>query len=168
MGYMGSGKSTIGKELSKILGYEFVDLDTFIETEEALSVSEIFQNKGEIYFRRKEMYYLAKLLDTKGKMVLALGGGTPCYGINMDLISSQKNVQSIYLKASLNELYKRLLPEKNRRPLISHLENKDDFIEFLGKHLFERSVFYSKSQITIATDDKSIDQIVQDIVLNLI
>lgn len=168
MGYMGSGKSTIGKELSKILGYKFVDLDTFIETQEALSIPEIFKNKGEIYFRRKEMQYLKQLLDTEEKMVLALGGGTPCYGINMDLISSQKNVQSIYLKASLNELYKRLLPEKSKRPLISHLKGEDDFMEFLGKHLFERAAYYSKAENTISTDNKSIDGIVQEIVLNLI
>lgn len=168
MGYMGSGKSTIGSELSKILDYKFVDLDTFIETRETQSVSEIFKNKGEIYFRRKETDYLKELLDTNDKMILALGGGTPCYGINMDLISSKKSVLSIYLKASLNELYKRLLPKKAERPLISHLEDENDFMEFLGKHLFERSSFYSKAQTTIITDNKSINETVQEVVLSLI
>lgn len=168
MGYMGSGKSSIGKELSKILNYKFIDLDTYIEGEEEMSVSKIFDSKGEIYFRKKEMFYLKQLLETKDNFVLALGGGTPCYGNNMDLISSKENVKSFYLKASLIELSKRLKSEKQNRPLISHLKNEDDFMGFLGKHLFERSGFYSKANITIKTDGKTINQTVQDIVLKLI
>ncbi|MBT8244473.1 MAG: AAA family ATPase [Winogradskyella sp.] len=168
VGYMGSGKSTIGKDLSKIIDYEFIDLDTYIEENEEMSVSKLFKDKGEIYFRKKEMLYLKQILEAKENIVLALGGGTPCYGNNMDLISTHKNVKSFYLKASLKELAKRLNPEKENRPLISHLINEDDFIEFLGKHLFERSVFYSKASITVNTDCKSINETVQDIVVNLV
>lgn len=168
MGYMGSGKSTVGVDLADILSFEFVDLDEFISDKEQLEITDIFKTKGEIYFRRKESLYLSQLLGVKSNIVLSLGGGTPCYGNNLELVLNSAKVKSFYLKASIRELSKRLMPEKKSRPLISHLNDEEEFFEFLGKHLFERSQYYSKSDFTINTDGKSIKNIVEDIVLKLV
>lgn len=78
LGYMGSGKSTVGIKLAKKLSLPLIDLDHFIEEKEQMSIGELFQNKGEIYFRKQEMSYLEFLLSSSEAMILSLGGGTPC------------------------------------------------------------------------------------------
>lgn len=167
MGYMGSGKSTIGLQLAKILDYIFVDLDAHIEAKENKSIPEIFTTKGEVYFRKKETSYLKELLDTNGSYVIALGGGTPCYGTNLQLILDADDVKSVYLKLSIPSLVNRLELEKSKRPLISHLKTLDALTEFIGKHLFERSPYYSQANQIIIADEKSVDDIVESIVLKL-
>ena len=109
MGYMASGKSTIGNFLAKKLDFEFLDLDDYIEIQEGLTVKQIFSDKGEIYFRKLETRYLTKLLETEENIVLALGGGTPCYGNNLESILKNGNTISVYLKASINSIIKRVL-----------------------------------------------------------
>jgi shikimate kinase len=137
---MGSGKSTIGKILAEQNRLQFIDLDTFIEEAEGQKVSKIFQTKGELYFRKKEFQYLVEVLAFKKGFVLATGGGTPCYGKNLQsILEASSNV--IYLKVSLNGLIERLSAEKEHRPLIRDISN-DNLTEFIGKHLFERSFFY--------------------------
>lgn len=164
LGYMGSGKSTIGKQLSKIISSDYLDLDDYISDKENNSVDEIFKNKGEIYFRKKETEYLKLLLESKKDFVLSLGGGTPCYGNNMDLIA--KSATSFYLKASINELYDRLKTRKSERPLIKNIAN-DDLKEFIAKHLFERSSFYEKANHSLLVDGKSIDEIVDEVMTKI-
>ena len=152
LGYMGSGKTTIGMKLAEFLDFDFLDLDHYIEEAEGVSIAEIFQSKGEIYFRKKEHDYLKKILSNKKDFVLSTGGGTPCYGVNMDVIlNGTKNV--FYLKNSIKQLLNRLLSEKEHRPLIKNIED-NDLPEFIGKHLFERSFFYERAHHTILCDDK--------------
>ena len=167
IGYMGSGKSSVGKELATILNYSFLDLDNYIEDQENASISEIFKNKGELYFRKVESKYLQELLDRSNNLVLALGGGTPCYGNNIEKLQNQKNVNTVFLQISIPHLVDRLLKEKDKRPLISHIETKADLQEFVGKHLFERMPFYSKAQNTVTTDNLTIKQVVKAILLKL-
>jgi shikimate kinase len=167
MGYMGSGKSTIGLQLANILGFTFVDLDAYIEAKESSSIPELFKSKGEIYFRKKESSYLKELLNTNESSVIALGGGTPCYGINLQLILETDNAKSVYLKLSIPSLVKRLELEKSKRPLISHLKTQEELTEFIGKHLFERSPYYSQANEIIIADEKSVDDIVEAIILKL-
>ncbi|TGV02963.1 shikimate kinase [Flavivirga rizhaonensis] len=167
IGYMASGKSTLGRILGKKLNYDFIDLDDYIEEKEQLSVSDIFKSKGEIYFRKKETFYLKELLDNKTNLILSLGGGTPCYSNNMDLLTNNPNVKSIYLKASIPTLVTRLKNEKSKRPLIAHIETDELLAEFIGKHLFERSQFYNLSEITITTDNKKEEDIIEELVLKL-
>lgn len=164
---MGSGKSAVGKKLAEILGYGYIDLDDYIQQKEGKTISEIFKSKGEIYFRKIESKCLSEVIVANNNSVISLGGGTPCYGHNMDLIKKTKNVSSVYLKASIPSLSERLFKEKHNRPLISHIENKELLNEFIGKHLFERSSYYSQSDITINTDHKSVDEVVESIVLKL-
>ncbi len=164
---MGSGKSVVGKKLSDVLSYEFIDLDDYIKQKESKPISEIFKSKGEIYFRKIESKYLSEIIVANNKAVISLGGGTPCYGHNMDLINKAKNASSVYLKASITSLSKRLFPEKDGRPLISHINDEKELTEFIGKHLFERSPYYSRSDITINTDYQSVDEVIESIILKL-
>ena len=157
LGYMASGKSTIGIEISKKLYMNFIDLDAYISEREKRSISEIFNVKGEIYFRRIESFYLSEILNSKEDFVLSLGGGTPCYGNNMELIQ-KSDAKSVYIKASIKTLVARLLKEKSNRPLVADLENHQ-ITEFVAKHLFERRFFYEQASITINTDDKTIEAI---------
>ncbi|MFV0566279.1 MAG: shikimate kinase [Flavobacteriaceae bacterium] len=163
IGYMGSGKSTIGRALAKKLGYDFLDLDDYIELKENKTIPEIFKSKGEIYFRKAETFYLTELLSSKQNLVLSLGGGTPCYGNNMGVVLNAKHAQSVYLKASIPTLVGRLKQEKQTRPLIAHLKTDEQLTEFIGKHLFERSPFYAQAHKTIITDGKAQTELVNEI-----
>ena len=154
---MASGKSTIGKEVSKKLYMNFIDLDTFIEKRENQSISAIFKVKGEIYFRSIERRYLKELLNSDADFVLSLGGGTPCYGDNMALIVASE-ATSVYIKAGIPALVSRLTAEKSNRPLIANLAD-DKIQEFVAKHLFERRFFYEQADIILPTDAQSISEI---------
>jgi len=157
---MASGKSTISKILAKKLQISTIDLDDYIVEKEGLSINAIFKTKGEIYFRNQENKYLIELLDSNKSFVLALGGGTPCYANNIDLIKKGANV--FYLKANLNTLFERLSVEKANRPIISSL-NDEKLKEFIAKHLFERAPFYEQAAHTINIDNKPVTDIVEQI-----
>ncbi len=163
MGYMGSGKSTIAQKLSKLTSKKMVDLDSFIEEKEGQTISQLFKSKGEIYFRKIERMYLKKLLDDTSITILSLGGGTPCYGDHLKLIKNTENLVSVYLSASLKELTERLFSETHIRPLISHLETKEKLEDFIRKHLFERAFYYNQADLVVQTDQKTIEEVVEEI-----
>ena len=167
IGYMGSGKSTVGTKLAHSLNVDYVDLDNYIEKNEGMSISALFSSKGEIYFRKKEGLYLKSLLSFKDT-IISLGGGTPCYGDNMKMIRTANDSCSVYLKASIGDLVNRLSGEREIRPLISHLYDTDELTEFIGKHLFERSFYYSQADITVSVDGKSVDEIVEELLMQLL
>lgn len=156
LGYMASGKSSVGRLLAEKLAVDFIDLDVLIEQKEQLTINEIFTKKGEVYFRKREHFYLKEVLNIEKNFVIAVGGGTPCYGNNMDVINNSSF--SIYLKASIETIYNRIIKEKLNRPLIAHIKD-DDLIEFIGKHLFERIPFYVQANSEISTDQKSLEEI---------
>ena len=160
VGYMGTGKSAIGNELSKLLNIDFIDLDGYIATQEASEIAAIFEEKGEFYFRKKEKEALEQLLNNNHNFILATGGGTPCYYNNMKLIS--KKSTSFFINTPLNILVERLSKDKSKRPLISHLNN-DDLTEFIAKHLFERNQFYQEANYTIV-NNKTINDVVKKII----
>lgn len=166
LGYMASGKSTIGSVLAEKMQLPFIDLDAFLEEKEEMSVSHVFKSKGEIYFRKQEHLYLKELLNTEDSFVLSLGGGTPCYAGNMDVLQSFKSVVSIYLKTSIDTIVSRLLKEKSQRPLVANL-NEEELTEFIAKHLFERSYYYNQSTYKLIVDNKSIEETVKDLLLIL-
>ncbi len=168
IGYMASGKSTIGIKLAQELGFAFLDLDQYIEQQENASIPHIFKNKGEIYFRKKEHYYLKELLNKPSNLVLSLGGGTPCYYNNMQLILEHKNINSFYLKASIPALVQRIKSETQQRPLVAHLKTDEQLTEFIGKHLFERAPFYVQANKTILTDNKPLETIINEITKALV
>ncbi|SDS57355.1 shikimate kinase [Formosa sp. Hel1_31_208] len=166
IGYMGSGKSVVGEKLAEVLNYNYQDFDRYIESKENSTISHIFNNKGEIYFRKAEAIYLEDVTSLS-HTVVSLGGGTPCYGNNMEALLTNKDAVTIYLKANIPTLSQRLFEQKTHRPLIAHLNSKEELQEFIGKHLFERAPFYEQSQISVKTDGRSIDDVVQDIMLQL-
>ena len=166
IGYMGSGKSLIGSHLAKKIDYKFIDLDQYIEKNEACSISKIFEDSGDIYFRNIETKYLIKCLSENNNIVLSLGGGTPCYNDNITHINSTNNT-SIYLKNNNVELSQRLYKNNINRPLISAIKSEKKLIEFVSKHLFEREVYYNKANVTIDCYKKDADAICDIIISNL-
>ena len=162
---MVSGKSTIGKLISEALNVSFYDLDHLIETDLNLKVNEIFEQKGELFFRKKEREVLMEFLNTTDTYVLALGGGTPCYYDNFELYQLE-SIHSVYLKASVTTLLERLKSEKASRPLVARL-NEEELQEFVAKHLFERNYFYHQVETVISIDNKSASEIVFEIVSKL-
>lgn len=160
IGYMASGKSSVGKILAERLDTSFIDLDAYIEEKENSSITSIFSEKGEIYFRLKETEYLEELLNSKYNFVLSVGGGTPCYANNIQLIAEKS--KSVYLKSSLNTLHNRLKKQRKSRPLIANLK-LEKLKEFIAKHLFERTSYYEQAKFIISTDDKIINEIVIEI-----
>ena len=159
LGYMGSGKSTVGFQLNKEINVTYCDLDHYIENQLQESVNSIFKTKGEIYFRKMERHYLEKVLRTNSSLILSIGGGTPCYYDTMQYLNALKNSKTIYLNTSVLELSKRLFDAQSSRPLLRHLKSLEDFQNFVGKHVFERSFFYNQANVSIKTDKKTISEV---------
>ena len=166
LGYMGSGKTTVGRIVANHLNIKFLDLDAFIEDGEDMTVATIFEKKGEIYFRKKEAEYLHKIFLNEDSFVLSLGGGTPCFGDNMKFINTQTN-NSFYLNVGIGELTERLSQEKSHRPMIAHLHD-EELTEFIGKHLFERSFFYNKAHQKVKSNKNTPTEIAEMIINRLV
>lgn len=159
LGYMGAGKSALGKLLAQDLSLPFYDLDEEISRREGRSVAEIIFNQGELFFRQRERMVLTELLPRES-YVLALGGGTPCYYDNMALINDHS--VSFYLQRSVSSLLGQLRGQQKERPLIAHL-NEEDLQEFIAKHLFERRDYYEEAIFNIKMDGLSLVQAAQSI-----
>lgn len=162
-GYMGSGKSAVGDVLAEKTKLNFIDLDQEISKREGRGIKEIFSESGEIYFRKKESEVLKDLLNSDTDFILSLGGGTPCYGKNLSLMKEVSEGELVYLKTSLDELTRRLEAEKDSRPLIQHLQSREELEDFIRKHLFERTYYYNQSDLIISTDGKAIEDIAEEI-----
>ena len=158
---MASGKSVIGQSLATELGLDFVDLDEKIEQEVGMPIPQIFSERGEIFFRKKEYEVLQKTIIETENIVLSTGGGTPCYGNNMKTILDASDA-SIYLQLSIPRLVERISAEKNTRPLVQNIKD-EDLPEFIGKHLFERRNFYMQAKEIIICDGKSVKEVVDEI-----
>lgn len=160
-GYMGSGKSHIAKLLSDKINFELIDLDKEIIAKNKFSIAEIFEKKGEIFFRKLERETLEEILATRESIVLSLGGGTPVYYNNIDVINDRS--ESIYLQANVSTLVHRLEPNKAKRPLIANLE-AEALPEFIAKHLFERTPYYAKCKYTVSTNEREPEEVVANII----
>ncbi len=161
VGYMASGKSAVAKAVSKELNLDLVDLDTYIETKEQLSIPQIFEKHGEIYFRKKETFYLKELLQRTDSFILSVGGGTPCFGDNMNSIL--ENAVSLYLRATVQTIFNRVIHEKAQRPLVASIAD-ENLQEFIAKHLFERTPFYDRANHIVSVNDKNIAEISKEII----
>ena len=158
---MGSGKSLISSKLNSIKKIEKIDLDFEISKELENSIQEIFEKRGELFFRKKEKEILERIFSLKEECILSLGGGTPCYYDNMEVIN--ENSISIYLRAKVDTLVKRLLEDKiHCRPLINRIPD-EQLPEFIGQHLFERNHFYNQAKIIIDTDNLTAEEVVDEI-----
>lgn len=164
VGYMGCGKSHISKILSEKINFKLIDLDKEISRRNKLTISEIFEKKGEISFRKLEREALEEILASEENVVLSLGGGTPVYYNNMEIINHSS--KSFFLRASVSTLSERLSKQKEKRPLIANISD-ENLSEFIAKHLFERNQFYSKAQFNINTDAREPEDIVKEIIEKL-
>ena len=145
IGYMGAGKTTIGKALSKELGIIFYDLDWYIESRMRKTVSQIFAERGEEGFRKIEYNLLHEVAEFED-VIISCGGGTPCFFDNMDYLNQQGQV--VYLKADPEVLYKHLMMAKVERPLIKG-KSHDELLAFIREQLEKREPFYSKARYTL-------------------
>ena len=145
IGYMGSGKTTVGKALSKETGMMFYDLDWYIESRMRKTVSQIFAEKGEEAFRKIEYNMLHEVAEFED-VIISCGGGTPCFFDNMDYLNQQGDV--VYLKATPETLYKHLLMAKIERPLLKD-KSPEELIAYITEHLKERAPFYEKAHYTL-------------------
>jgi shikimate kinase len=161
LGYMGCGKSTIAKKLSSLLKVPYIDLDESIENKTNLTINQIFEIYGQIYFRKLEHEVFVELLASSEKQIIGLGGGTPCYANNHELLNGD-GITSIYLKASVDTLFQRLVNNKSKRPIIVN-KSDEELKEFIAKHLFDRNYYYHQAQFKVNVDGKSIDETVEDI-----
>jgi shikimate kinase len=156
---MGAGKSTIGPILANTIGWKFYDLDKVIEKEEGKKVREIFEEKGEEYFRRTEADVLAKLSAGKN-IIISLGGGTLANDENLNFIRRKGKI--IYLKVSPEEAYKRLRFKRDRPVL--NIRNgeftKEELIDRINSIYEQRKKYYEKADLTIDTDNVSVGQTV--------
>ena len=145
IGYMGAGKTTVGKSLAKELGVPFYDLDWYIESRMRKTVAQIFAEKGEEGFRKIEYNMLHEIAEFED-VIVSCGGGTPCFFDNIDYMNQQGPV--IYLKAEPEVLYKHLVMSKNDRPLL-HGKSPEQLITFIREQLEKREPFYSKARYTL-------------------
>lgn len=153
---MGSGKTTLGKKLAKKLNCSFFDLDKEIEKVAVLSVNEIFENHGETYFRELESKILKSLILNNKNFVLSLGGGTPCYHKNMELINNSGI--SVYLKYNAGILASRLINAKTKRPLIKNLD-ENQLKAFVTEKLTEREAFYNQAKFVVESNSVRVEDI---------
>ncbi len=143
-GYMGSGKTTIGKKLASLMNYNFVDLDDRIEQETGRSIPELFQ-KGEHDFREIETMVLRSLSEAPNT-VISTGGGTPCFNDNIAWMKSHGI--TIYIQMTAGSLFHRLSLSKKERPLLSG-KSDVELMEYITDTLREREFFYQQSHYTV-------------------
>lgn len=152
---MCSGKTSIGKRLAKHLGYHFYDIDAEIEKALGKSITNIFEENGESFFRRQERIALLNLTK-EDNVVVATGGGTPCFYDNMEVM--KKSGTTIYLKLTAETLIKRLEYSRKTRPLVA-LKIKDELSIYVHNTLKERESYYNKAEYIIDGDYAGIENI---------
>ena len=158
VGYMGCGKSTIGRKVAEILGISFVDLDKYIEERYFRSVPAIFAEEGEERFREKERLSLLEVSQFEN-VIVGTGGGAPCFYDNMEVMNN--NGITVYIAPDTDVLAMRLLKSKNERPLITG-KSPEELIKFIDQALLKRAPFYEKAKIIIRGENNLDPQLVID------
>lgn len=158
IGYMGSGKSTLGKALGERSGLRFIDLDEYIESRAGASIADIFADRGEVFFRELEREALSEVASFDN-VIVACGGGTPCRPGAMELMNRQG--LTVFLNASFPRLLVRLKEGRSARPLISNL-NDSELERFIEDSIKGRMPYYSQAAMTFDSDrledEKQIDE----------
>ena len=158
-GYMGSGKSTIGKKLATKLGFLFIDLDNLIENKYRIIIPDIFTRYDENAFRLVEHKTLQDTF-TMNNVVISTGGGTPCFYNNMAMIN--QHGFSVYIQMHVKSLYDRLINSKKKRPLLAD-KSAEEIMDHIEKQLGERESFYLQSQLIIKGESLDISTLFESI-----
>lgn len=157
IGYMGSGKTTLGKRAAKAVKYQFADTDAIIEQEENCSISELFQTKGEPYFRQRETEVLQQLLAENEKRVIATGGGLPMKEENVELLHRLGTI--VFLQAGLETLVERLSND-TKRPLLAGENPRENIKRMLE---IREPVYQAAADLMIETDELTMYEIIHEI-----
>jgi len=157
IGFMGSGKSTLGKKLALKLGYHFADIDKVIESEIKMSIADYFQQNDENAFRELENTTM-KNIDMPENSIIATGGGAPCFFDNLDWMN--QNGLTIYLSLSPKALVKRLENGIEQRPVLQNLSG-EELEEFIAVRLKEREKFYQQAKLTIKGIDQTAEKVIE-------
>jgi shikimate kinase len=160
LGFMGSGKTYWGRQLSQKLGIPFFDLDEQIVNSENKSINEIFVTHGEEYFRLLEKDTLHIITESRDSMVMACGGGTPCYFNNIDYMN--RSGLTIWLDTPINVLHQRLLRERSKRPLLKDLSD-EQVRAVIIKKFSDRKIYYEQASVIIDEDPVQLDKLIQKI-----
>jgi shikimate kinase len=160
IGFMGSGKTYWGGQLSNKLNIPFFDMDELVINSEGKSINEIFDKFGEEYFRLKEKGILYTTTDSHSTFVMACGGGSPCYFNNIDYMNQSGT--TVWLNTPLNVLFQRLLLEKDKRPLLKGLSD-DQLRSFIVKKFADRKIYYEQAHVVIDDEEISLDHFIEKI-----
>lgn len=157
IGFMGSGKTTLGRPLASRLGYDFLDLDKVIEEGEGFTVGEIFAARGEEYFRTLERRYLQDIIVHGGNAVVSTGGGTPCFNGNMELMNT--NGITVYLKLSPGMLADRLMAARVCRPLLAG-KSPAELLQYIVDTLAVREEHYERANVVVANPSRDVAKLI--------
>jgi len=167
IGYMGAGKTTLGKALAQSMGFQFYDLDWWIEEKVGCTIAEIFAQQGEEAFREIERLALHEVLE-KDNVVLSVGGGTPCFFDNIDYMN--RNACTVYLNASVETLKAHIRMGGSKRPLVDG-KSDEELTDYITTSLEKREPYYRQAtyqvQIATITQQEQIDQYVKEIALKV-
>jgi shikimate kinase len=158
IGFMGCGKTHWGKQLGQKLGLPFFDLDQVIEEKEGKDISAIFAEMGEEYFRMLEKDVLYLLTESHESFVMACGGGTPCFFNNIDYMKSRG--ATVWINCSVECLHSRLLKEKEKRPLVASISDKE-LKAYIIKKNSDRKIFYQQASVILNDDDVTLDKLIE-------
>jgi shikimate kinase len=153
VGYMGSGKTQLGKAVAQSLGIQFINSDSEIERQTGMSIGQIFEQFGEDYFRNLEKEFL-RTFKPQDSFVLATGGGTPCYNAQMTVLNDLGT--TIYLQCSNETLFSRLKNERDHRPLIAGLSD-DELREAIDYRMTQREKIYQLAQIILPENEQTVE-----------
>jgi shikimate kinase len=160
IGFMGSGKTHWGSLLANRLQLPFYDLDTIITDAEGQTISEIFIEKGEEYFRLLERDLLRDIIREHPSLVLSCGGGTPCFFKNIDFLKKEGTV--VWLNTSIEALEERLRKEKAKRPLIQDISD-EELRSFILKKMNDRRLYYEQADVHVEEATVTIESLLQQI-----
>ncbi len=161
----GSGKSKVGQKLAEMLSLDFIDLDTVIEKEEQREIVEIFKNSGEAYFREIEQKLLKAESNKNENLVIATGGGAPCFFDNMEFMN--RNGTTVFLDVPVTMIYQHLLEKGTEsRPLLKDKQNEQLLLE-LNQKYSARLFYYNQARITLKQKYGDIEERTKEIVLRL-
>lgn len=147
VGYMGCGKSSLGKKIAKAMGIRFIDTDAEVESREGATIADIFHYEGEEYFRKSERYIIEELAASDEDMVISTGGGVPLWEDNMEVMN-QSGV-TLYLKRTAEQIASRLSPHgREKRPKLRGL-NDEELVAFMRENMAQREPYYCKATLTI-------------------
>jgi shikimate kinase len=158
IGFMGSGKTHWGRQLSAKLELPFYDLDSVIVEREHRTVADIFEESGEEYFRYQEKEMLESIVVEMESFILSCGGGTPCFFNNIEFM--KKSGKVIWLNTSVDILKQRLVKERQTRPLISEV-NDEELRRYIVKKLSERRMYYQQADVTVSEESTNLEELIQ-------